>query len=285
MEMCRCNIATVSVGVMSPIRLRKKRMIKQKLQDEQDQKTTQQCELDKQTESDEKALELLFEYARWLAVFPIAVKHFLRDPATYQWGREVSYKKRRYEIGPLLSDEDAILVIKEYDDKDGLPTSDSTATRARDNPLVVLNRLHELAYDIAYFAYYTNDGASFSFTPTPQGQALLYQQVMDQINIMFGAYGAMERIKGTPLPYVYAIHLRTFLLVYLFLWNMSSVAKYGWLSLPFLSLLNWALLGIEAASVECERPFDYNPNHLTLGKVCVVVARNIGQALKEIVRI
>ena len=108
-EMCRCNIATVSVGVMSPIRLRKKRMNKQKLQDEQDQKTTQQCELDKQNESDEEALELLFEYARWLAVFPIAVKHFLRDPATYQWGREVSYKKRRYEIGPLLSDEDATL--------------------------------------------------------------------------------------------------------------------------------------------------------------------------------
>ena len=258
-------------------------MIKQILQNKEDQ-TTQPQAIDKENEADEDALELLCEYARWLVVFPIAVKHYLRDPATYHWGKEVSYKKRRYEIGPLLSDEDAMLVIKEYDDKDGMPTSDSTATRARDNPLVVLNRLHELAYDIAYFAYYyTNDGASFSFTPTPQGQALLYQQLTDQINIMFGAYGAMERIKGTPLPYVYAIHLRTFLLVYLFLWNMSSVAKYGWLSLPFLSLLNWALLGIEAASVECERPFDYNPNHLTLGKVCVVVARNTCQALKELV--
>ena len=92
------------------------------------------------------------------------------------------------------------------------------------------------------------------------------------------------RIKGTPLPFAYAIHLRTFLLLYLFLWNMSSVARYDWVALPFLFLLNWALLGIEAAAVECESPFDYNPNHLVLGKVSVVVSRNIGQALRELVR-
>ena len=63
---------------------------------------------------------------------------------------------------------------------------------------------------------------------------------------------------------------------------MVSVAEYGWKSLPFLFLLNWALLGVEAAAVECERPFDYNPNHLTLGKVCVLISRNIGQALREL---
>ena len=94
----------------------------------------------------------------------------------------------------------------------------------------------------------------------------------------------MERIKLTPLPFAYAIHLRTFLLLYLFLWNMASVANLGWVALPFLFLLNWALLGIEAAAVECEKPFQYNPNHLTLGKVSVVIARNIGQCLRELAR-
>eukprot|EP00571_Detonula_confervacea_P015979 CAMPEP_0172306774 /NCGR_PEP_ID=MMETSP1058-20130122/7776_1 /TAXON_ID=83371 /ORGANISM="Detonula confervacea, Strain CCMP 353" /LENGTH=455 /DNA_ID=CAMNT_0013018761 /DNA_START=464 /DNA_END=1831 /DNA_ORIENTATION=+ len=287
-EICRSNIATVSVWFNSPIRLRKRHRQKQQPQSHvtdngKDQaKQSESAENCRHDAEDAEALELLCEYARWLAVFPIAVKHFLRPETRPGWEKEDRYKKRRYEIGPLLSDEDARNVIMEYDDEDGKPTSNSVSgTRVRDPPLVVLNRLHELAYDIAHYAFTDNGPASF--LPTSQGRAIFYQQTGDQINILFGAYGAMERIKGTPLPFVYVIHLRTFLMIYLFLWNMSSVATYGWTGLPFLFLLNWALLGIEAAAVECERPFDYNPNHLTLGKVCVVVARNIGQALKEVV--
>jgi predicted membrane chloride channel (bestrophin family) len=52
---------------------------------------------------------------------------------------------------------------------------------------------------------------------------------------------------------------------------------------PFLFLFNWSLLGIEAAAVECESPFDYKANHLTLGKASVLIARNICQALKEMI--
>mmetsp|Transcript_38309 Transcript_38309/g.92396 ORF Transcript_38309/g.92396 Transcript_38309/m.92396 type:complete len:478 (+) Transcript_38309:290-1723(+) len=287
-EICRTNIATISVGFMAPLRLRKRHMRNNQPQNsmtENEKNLAEKSEraTDGEYAKDAEALELLCEYACWLAVFPIAVKHFLRPAKRPGWDMQVRLRKRRYEIGTLLLDDDARRVIMEYDDKDGKPTSDSTTgTRARDPPLVVLNRLHELAYDIAHFTY-AGDGPT-SYLPTPQGRAIFYQQTMDQINILFGAFGAMERIKGTPLPFAYAIHLRTFLLLYLVLWNMSSVAKYGWLSLPFLFLLNWALLGIEAAAVECERPFDYNPNHLTLGKVSVVVARNIGQALKELVR-
>ena len=49
-------------------------------------------------------------------------------------------------------------------------------------------------------------------------------------------------------------------------------------------LLNWALFGSEAAAVECECQFSCDPNHLILGKVSVVIARNIGQAPKEMVK-
>ncbi|KAL9191351.1 hypothetical protein ACHAXT_001057 [Thalassiosira profunda] len=275
-EICRSNIAMVTVGFTSPIELGNER---RKLQRPQsiDDKREDQC--DGEYHDREDALELLCEYARWLAVFPIAVKHFLRPATRKGWTNEVRYKKRRFEIGELISDEDARMVIMEYDTVDGKPTFDPTAVRARDPPLVVLNRLHKLAYRLAHFEY---EGSSCS--PTPQSRAIFYQQLTDQLNILFGAYGAMERIKLTPLPFAYAIHLRTFLLLYLFLWNMSSVAALGWVALPFLFLLNWALLGIEAAAVECEKPFQYNPNHLTLGKVSVVIARNIGQCLRELAR-
>lgn len=298
-EICRAHIAVVTVGFVSPMRLNRKRFRNRQQTQPQSNLTDTKNKNEEVLKYDDglennngeyqsEALDLLCEYARWLTVFPIAVKHFLRPATRKGWEKDGRYMKRRYEIGPLLSDDDARRVIMEYDDEDGKPTFDcSTAgmcVLARAPPLVVLNRLQELAYEVAYFIYDTNDGAEGTSLPTPQGRAIFYQQLTDQLNILCGAFGAMERIKGTPLPFAYAIHLRTFLLLYLFLWNMCSVAKYGWVSLPFLTLLNWALLGVEAAAVECERPFDYNPNHLTLGKVCVVISRNIAQGLKELVR-
>jgi hypothetical protein len=243
---------------------------------------------------DDKAIELLCEYARWLAVFPVAVKHFLRTDRC---------NHLRLEIGTLLSDKEFAAVMKEYDDDNGEPTLKAVSGfRTRDAPLVVLNHLHRLAYDVTYVSFPDPPNAS-SLRALNSGQGALFEMISGQINQLYDAYGAMERIQLSPLPFIYAIHLRFFLLVYLFLWNMASVANYDWLvsrcffcyalfilileteylcqSLPFLFLFNWSLLGIEACSVVCESPFHYNPNHLTLGRNAVVVARNIGQALTE----
>ena len=304
-EICRSNMATVSVGLMSPIRLRRKQQQTQKIMQQpqkrqpmtdrsEDGNETNEVEHLKKTDNthnyaqnDELALSLLCEYTRWLTTFPIAVKHFLRPQERRGWDKDTYYRKRRYEIGALLSDENAQHVLMEYEDEKGRPVigrnEDEGVVRVRDGPLVVLNRMHELAYDIAYFDHVSGcDKGGNHHIPSPQGQAAFYQQINEQINILYGAYGAMERIKGTPLPFVYAIHLRTFLLLYLFLWNMTSVANYGWISLPCLFAFNWSLLGIEAAAVECERPFDWNRNHLTLGRFAAVVAKNAGQAIKEV---
>lgn len=102
----------------------------------------------------------------------------------------------------------------------------------------VLNRLHELSYNIAFHSY--SDEAC---NPSTHQRSVLFQQLNNQVNILYGSYGTMERIKNTPLPFVYVIHLRTFLLLYLFLWNMTSVASSGWIALPALFAFNWSLLG------------------------------------------
>jgi len=318
-ELCRSNISTVSVGLMTPIRARKNKQtmsqargassIVRKSNGVQtatnlaglNYDSTEFLGIHATTRTEESienedyaALELLCEYAKWLAVFPVAVKHFLRPPKRRNWDMESYRKKRRYEIGPLLADEEARPVLMECDDEKGnlawtFQDGAGKLTRTRDPPLVVLSRLQELANDIAYFDHSCDKPGNSSFDPnavresiTPSAQASLYQQINEQLNTIYGAYGAMERIKGTPLPFAYTIHLRTFLMVYLTLWNMTSVAYYGWIALPCLFASNWALLGIEAAAVECEKPFDRNRNHLTLGKFAVVSARSIAQALKEV---
>mmetsp|Transcript_9754 Transcript_9754/g.25949 ORF Transcript_9754/g.25949 Transcript_9754/m.25949 type:complete len:103 (+) Transcript_9754:149-457(+) len=92
----------------------------------------------------------------------------------------------------------------------------------------------------------------------------------------------MERINATPLPFVYVVHLRTFLTLYLLLWHLQAIAKHGWVALPALFVASWALLGIEAAAVECERPFRWQANHLPLGRMCVVVSGNVAQTLRNV---
>jgi len=292
-ELCRSNIAIVTVGFISPIR-RQRRCTRRQLRNDtktnDEQRGRNKNDIDEATllsaknhqpETDfDTEIELLCEYARWLTSFPVAVKHFLRPDERLGWDDTAYHKKQRFEIGPLLCDEDANRILLSYEDEKGKSVFERNAKRVREPPLVVLNRLHELSYDIAHHDYDQDNKESFN--PTPHQRAVFFQQLNNQINILCKSFGTMERIKNTPLPFVYVILLRSNLLLYLFLSNMTSIASVGWAALPALFAYNLLMLGIEAATVECEKPFDWNANHLTLGKFCVVAARNIAQALKEV---
>lgn len=189
------------------------------------------------------------DFVRWIAVMPVATKNFLRP-----WEGELTSCHRANEIGEVLID----------GDKREFLASKGTTIYA---PVLVLNRLRQLAREAAQETCEQNVALS----------AVLLRQLNEQIDTLTGAWGAMERINGTPLPFVYVVHLRTFLLLYLLLWHMEAIASGGWPSLLPLQLASWGLLGIEAAAVECERPFQWHSNHLALGKAGIVVAQNLAQ--------
>ncbi|EJK59935.1 hypothetical protein THAOC_19789 [Thalassiosira oceanica] len=254
----RSNIADVTVGLMSPFRRTRRKL--GSLED---------------VGNEQEAMELLCEYSKWLSAFPIATRHYLRPESFANENYSKVYAKQRYEYGRLVSSGDAQQMILECENTFG--EASKVGIRVRDPPLVALNRLHQLAWDIAYFEY---EGVPKA--PTPHAQSILFSRITDQINVLCGSYGTMERISLTPLPMLYVVHLRSMTLLYLVLQNLSSVAKHGWTSLLLLLLLNWALLGVEACAVECEKPFGISRNHLLLGKMGKIVATNIGQALKEL---
>eukprot|EP00562_Extubocellulus_spinifer_P020086 CAMPEP_0178600268 /NCGR_PEP_ID=MMETSP0697-20121206/33764_1 /TAXON_ID=265572 /ORGANISM="Extubocellulus spinifer, Strain CCMP396" /LENGTH=484 /DNA_ID=CAMNT_0020238249 /DNA_START=167 /DNA_END=1618 /DNA_ORIENTATION=- len=208
----------------------------------------------------EDGTELLNDFARYLCAYPIAVKNFLRPSARKGWGKDAKDMKRRFELGQLLSDSEAEAVLN---------TSDVNL-----GTIVILNKLRQLAW-MAATAKDTQGGSDASLDLGPRD--MLYRQLNEQIDTLTGAFGACERISSTPLPLVYVAHLRTFLLLYLILWSMESAANHGWVSIPIVFAASWGLLGIEAAAVECERPFQWQSNHLPLGKVGVVVSRNVAQ--------
>ena len=149
-ELCRTNIATTSVGFTSPIRLKRRYSRRKQLREckkaNDEQIDRNECATDKvkihaaknaQSREDFDAeIELLCEYARWLSAFPIAVKHFLRPEERLGWDNTAYYKKQRFEIGPLLSDEDANHVLLSHEDEKGQAVFDKNTKRVREQPLV-----------------------------------------------------------------------------------------------------------------------------------------------------
>ena len=202
-------------------------------------------------------LETVEQMAALVAVFPNSVKNFLQPSTRKGWDTEALLKKRRFEIGSLLSDEEANALLNTSDTNTG--------------PILVLNKLRKLVWNLSISRAERNNGDG--------PRDMLYQQLNVHLDALTGAWGACERINGTPLPLVYVVHLRTFLLLYLILWQMEAAANHGWVALPTVFAASWGLLGIEAAAVECERPFKWRSNHLPLGSMCVVVSRGIAQTL------
>jgi len=195
------------------------------------------------------------QFARWICALPIAVKRFLRPSKRRGWQQAERLNKQRFELGALLA----------ADEVERLLSEDVCA------PIFVLNRLRQLAARAA--------AGTAEPTAEPHVRAAYARQLNEQIDVLTGAWGAMERINATPLPFVYVVHLRTFLLLYLLLWSTVALAEYGVLALPCLLMASWALLGIEAASVECERPFRWEANHLPFGRIAITVSRHVAQTL------
>eukprot|EP00986_Skeletonema_menzelii_P013771 scaffold8389_cov140-Skeletonema_menzelii.AAC.1 len=148
-ELCRSNIAIVTVGFISPIR-RQRRCTRRQLRNDtktnDEQRGRNKDDIDEATllsaknhqpETDfDTEIELLCEYARWLTSFPVAVKHFLRPDERLGWDDTAYHKKQRFEIGPLLCDEDANRILLSYEDEKGNAVFERNAKRVREPPLV-----------------------------------------------------------------------------------------------------------------------------------------------------
>lgn len=186
------------------------------------------------------------EICRWTVVFPIAVRNLLRGSA---WQPEDDV------VGILSSDEVRLL------------------QRAPHQPLFVLDRLRRAAVR----AVRENSAED------PILAVTAHRRIEGNISTLGGAFGAMERINNTPLPFAYVVHLRTCLMLYLLsmplILETSSSRKW---TMPLAVLLvAYVLLGIEATAVTCERPFGLDPSHLQLDQFCKTIAANIAQILQQ----
>lgn len=153
----------------------------------------------------------------------------------------------RAEIGDLLSEIEAVALLDQ-------PCQ----------PIYCLDRLRHLV------VAWARESSSYV-------DAHLLASSLRELDELTLEFGAMERINNTPLPFVYVAHLRVFLVVFLACVPLVFERAWRWGTPLATALVAFALLGVEAAAVECERPFNRDPNHFALELFCVTIDANIEQ--------
>ena len=81
---------------------------------------------------------------------------------------------------------------------------------------------------------------------------------------------------------MYVSHLRTFLVLVLGAVPLVFACSWGWAALPLAPLVAFCFLGVEAASIECERPFSANPtkNHHEPERFAVAISAEVEDLLR-----
>ncbi len=94
------------------------------------------------------------------------------------------------------------------------------------------------------------------------------------VGVLVDQQGGCEKIRRTPLPFVYAALIKQILLIYLATLPFVLVQKMHFMAPLVLLGVSLGMLGIEEAGVEIEDPFGLDPNHLPLEQICTTIARD-----------
>lgn len=82
------------------------------------------------------------------------------------------------------------------------------------------------------------------------------------VNSLLDSSNACERIKNTPIPIAYALHIRMSIMIYLLTLPFGLFYDLGVWSTPIVMLIFYLIAGIEIISNEIENPFANDPNDL-----------------------
>ena len=96
-----------------------------------------------------------------------------------------------------------------------------------------------------------------------------------RVQSLVDCLGACERIRNTPMPFAYMVHLRRALILYCFTLPFALLDRFGWWTIPAVLLVAYILYGIEEIGVETEDPFGEDENDLPLERICQAIAGNL----------
>ena len=106
----------------------------------------------------------------------------------------------------------------------------------------------------------------------------LSRAALDQnVQLLVDYLGGCERIRKTPLPFAYVVHLRRALVLYCFTLPFALVETFGWATILDVLFVSYVFFGIEEIGVEIEGPFGFDDNDLPLEQISETIRRNVAE--------
>ncbi len=105
----------------------------------------------------------------------------------------------------------------------------------------------------------------------------LVRHMEDQLSKLVDSQGACEKIRKTPLPFVYVVMIKQLILVYLLTLPFAVGKECGWWSPVVMAIVAFGLFGMEEAGVETEDPFGTDDNCLDMVTYTLTITRDTGQ--------
>ncbi len=99
----------------------------------------------------------------------------------------------------------------------------------------------------------------------------------DQLSKLVDSQGACEKIRKTPMPFVYVVMIKQLILVYLLTLPFAVGDDCGWWSPVVMAIVSLGLFGMEEAGVETEDPFGTDDNCLDMVTYTLTITRDTGQ--------
>lgn len=169
-----------------------------------------------------------------------------------QWRNEMT----KWLITFAFAHKESLRLQKNFDElKDLLSADEITALQnAPHMPLFVSDKIAALLEQ----ARFTQQIDLFTFAEFEKQRAALIDSI-----------GGNERILKTPMPLVYAIKARRFILIYLLLLPFSLIEEAKMMSPLIAILVAYPLLSLDRIGIELQNPFARkNLSHLPLSTIC-----------------
>lgn len=86
--------------------------------------------------------------------------------------------------------------------------------------------------------------------------------INNSLNLLLEHSNNLERIKNTPIPLAYVLHIKMSILIYLLTLPFGMFHEMGLWATPLVMLVYYIIAGVEIISNEIENPFADDPNDL-----------------------
>ncbi|KAH9819454.1 Bestrophin, RFP-TM, chloride channel-domain-containing protein [Melampsora americana] len=99
---------------------------------------------------------------------------------------------------------------------------------------------------------------------------------------MTDLFGQMETLADVKIPACYGIHLKQCTTLYLFALPLTLASDLKWMLIPFVTIVAFTLMGIEALARECEDPFGTDASDLPLDYMCAELRNEIEHLIAKL---